>query len=264
MLVTGAAGLLGHWLLRQAPDWADAVALVHRRPVNHVPTVATDLRDADQVRAAVAEARPSIVIHAAYAKDEPSIVTATRHVVDAAASVGVAVVHVSTDAVFSGDGVSRGEAAVPDPVFDYGRWKAAADAIVQRARPTAAIVRPSLLVSIDPDDHVVAQLRDGDAAAPTAWFTDEIRRPAWTGEVAAAIWRIAALPAEERAGAWHLMGPERLSRFEIARRLVGRLGRPDDVVTGDRRPPDTDRPRDLELSDRRARQVIGWSPTPIA
>lgn len=62
-----------------------------------------------------------------------------------AVGVGAAVLHVSTDAVFSGDGTGRDEHAVPDPVHDYGRWKAQAEHLVTSGSPDAAVpsaVRP--------------------------------------------------------------------------------------------------------------------------
>src|SRR4051812_47712023 len=109
VLLTGASGLLGHWLLRSAPRSGDVVALTHRRSVGAAATVAADLREAMAVTAAVAAVDPTLVVHAAYARDRASIVDATRHVVDAANAVGAQVLFVSTDAVFLGDGYPRDE-----------------------------------------------------------------------------------------------------------------------------------------------------------
>ena len=131
----------------------------------------------------------------------------------------------------------------PDPVWDYGRWKARAERIVVERSGRAAVVRLPLLVSVDPDDHVVREIRAGAARGETTrWFTDETRQPALAHEVAAAVWRIAALTAGARSGTWHLAGSERLTRYEIALRVVDRLGLSPDVVEagvdpGGRRPP---------------------------
>lgn len=264
VLLTGASGLLGGWLRRTCPPGVELVALSRRREVSGVATVTADLRDRAQTLAAVGAVAPRLIVHAAYALDEASIVDATANVVAAAIAVGAAVVLTSTDAVFSGDGVARDEAAVPDPVLDYGRWKVAAEAAVLGASATSTVVRLPLLVSIEPDDHVVRQIRASlDAGEPSRWFDDEIRRPAMAEDIAGALWRIGGLPAGERAGRWHLMGPERLSRFQVAQRVVARLGHPPSAVVGEPTPVDLVRPRDLELCDERARDVIGWDPTPI-
>lgn len=263
MLLTGGSGLLGGWLLRTAPDDVEVTALVHRRPVPGRPSVRADLRDRDATLAAVRAAAPDLVLHAAYVTDEPSIVDATRHVAGAAASVDAQVLLTSTDAVFAGDGRPRDEAAVPDPIFDYGHWKAAAERAVT-AEGGGIVVRLPLLVSVDPDDHVVAKLRDAAATGgTTSWFTDEIRRPALAAEVAAALWRIVGLRAEDRAGVWHLPGPERLSRHDIATRVVDRLALPRAIVDGGPTPSGLARPRDLEFTGERAEHAIAWSPRPV-
>jgi dTDP-4-dehydrorhamnose reductase len=226
--------------------------------------VVADLRERRAAVDAVRSARPSLVIHAAYAKDEASIVDATRNVVVAATQVGAGVLHVSTDAVFSGDGTPRHEDATPDPVSDYGRWKAEAEQIVTALAVDPTIVRLPLVVSLDPDDHAVARIRHGATRGePTAWFGDEWRQPAEASELARAVWRIASLGPVDRAGQWHLPGPESLTRFEIAQRVVAVLGLDPGSIRMELAPPTTDRPRHLHLEDRRAREQIGWSPSTI-
>ncbi len=261
MLVTGAGGLLGSWLRRTAPSDAAITSLVHRTAVPDGPTVTADLRAADQVAAAFDAARPDLVIHAAMAVDEASIVTATRHVAGAAAERGTELLFVSTDAVFAGDGVLADEDRDPEPIWDYGRWKVEAERIVL---PGAAVVRLPLVVSLDPEDKAVERTRAAAEAGETiAWFADERRQPAMAIELAQAIWRIAGLAPEVRAGVWHLMGPERLTRYEIAGRVAAALGLRADVIRPEPTPPGLVRPRDLFLGSERAREEIGWDPTPI-
>ncbi|MAT06129.1 MAG: hypothetical protein CL424_13905 [Acidimicrobiaceae bacterium] len=262
VLITGASGLLGTWLLRTAPPVHDIVAASHRTPLAGVETSRVDLRDEAAVRVAVSRIEPTVIVHAAYDKNPESIVTATKHVVDAAVDVGAAVVHVSSDTVFSGDGRRRDESSPIDASSDYGRWKAAAEQPVLDSG--GAVVRASLLVSVDPDDHGLRRLRAGRSdRSPSIWFCDEFRQPAWTSEVAEALWRLVDLSGDDRAGCWHLPGPERMSRLELATRLADRAGLPASAVAAGHRPPDTDRPADIVLGDARARRVIGWRPSPI-
>ena len=136
-LLTGAAGLLGQWLLQFAPRHGDVVALTHRRAVAGVASVTADLREAPGVAAAMAKVDPTLVVHAAYAKDRELVVDATRHVVDAANAVGAHVLFISTDAVFLGDGCARDEQSAPNATCDYGRWKASAESIVLDGADTA-------------------------------------------------------------------------------------------------------------------------------
>ena len=259
MLLTGASGLLGTWLRATAPSAVDVVPLVHRTPLPG--GVAADLSDGPSTLDAVGRAAPDLVVHAAYALDEASIVDATANLVVASGEVGAPVVLVSTDAVFAGDGRARAEDDEPDPVADYGRWKTTAEHAVLGGVTGSAVVRLPLIVSLDPLDHVATRIRDGAAAGePSPWFTDELRQPARADELARAIWRIVALDGSGRAGTWHLPGPERLSRFEIAERYVRALGLSPDAIAGAPTPDGLARPRDLHLTAPRARAAIAWHP----
>jgi len=223
-MLTGASGLLGGLLQQFAPRDVEVVSVVHRRDVAG-PSVVADLRERDAVEDAFATVRPSLVIHAGCARDEASIVDATNHVAAGAVRMNARLVFVSSEAVFSGDGRRRSETSRPDPVWDYGRWKSEAEVIARSHDPGAVIVRLPLIVSSAPEDHIVTDIRRGhESGERSVWFTDEIRQPAHGDELARAIWSIAALSASAQAGAWHLPGPERRSRFEIATRAVAVLG----------------------------------------
>jgi dTDP-4-dehydrorhamnose reductase len=255
---------VGTWLRRTVPDDVDLVSSTHRTPVPDSAGVTADLRDASSVAAVVADARPSIVIHAAMALDEASIVGATTNVVQAASRVGSDVVYVSTDAVFAGDGRSVDEQAPPDPVWNYGWWKANAERVVLDDSARSAVVRLPLVVSLDPEDRAVERIREGvRQGQPTEWFDDELRQPAMAADIADALWRIASLPPEQRSGPWHLPGPERLSRYQIAHRVTDALALDRRSVLAVPTPPDVDRPRDIDLSSDRARAAIGWQPDRI-
>lgn len=262
MLLTGATGRLGTWLRRTAPPEVSVVAVVHRSIL--AGAVAADLRDPQAVDAVVSGTQPDVVVHTAYAPDDASIVAASANLAAATARMGAGLVHVSTEAVFSGDGRLRAEDDEPDPVNAYGRRKAAAERAVRAAAPGAAVVRAPLLVSLDPPDRMVGAMQAAAAgAAPTTWFDDELRQAARAAEVAVAIWRIVGLAGEARAGAWHLPGPEQLSRAELAHRLVAELGLPAEVVRTGPSPVGSDRPRDLRLLGQRATRQIGWAPRTV-
>lgn len=261
-MLTGASGLLGSWLRRTAPALVEVVSMIHRRPLPGT-TVEADLRDRRAVLDALDAVQPQLVIHAAFARDEASIVAASQHVAEAAQAIGAALILVSSEAVFSGAGDARSESDAPDPVWDYGRWKTEAERLVLATDPDAAVVRLPLIVSLDPPDHVLAQISAaGSKGERTIWFTDEMRQPAWAEDIAGGIWDIAALPPGHRAGCWHLPGPERLSRFDIAGRGVEAAGLDRSWIVAEPSPPDVHRPRDLHLTAERARREIGWSPRP--
>lgn len=263
VLLTGASGLLGTWLLRKVPEGVHVTAAVHTGEVHWPDTVRADLRASEEAAALLADAAPDIVIHTAYRKDRASIVEATANLVAAAEDQGTRFVYVSSEAVFSGDGRPRAETDVPDPIWDYGRWKAEAERVVLDRVPDGVVVRLPLLVSLDPPDGVVTTVRSAVADGTSArWYAGERRPAAHASDVAAALWGLVQLPSPEAAGVWHLPGPERLTRRELGRRTARALGLPDPgiEVPG---PPADERPHDLWLLDDRARDHLGWRPRAV-
>lgn len=263
-MLTGASGLVGTWLRRMVPAGVELVAWTHRTPAPGSTSVTADLRDGRTVAAVFADTRPSLVIHAAMARDAASITGATENVVEGASIVGADVVYISTDAVFSGDGRPVDERARPDPVWDYGRWKAEAEKLVLRDPTGWAVVRLPLVVSLDPADCAVERIRQGALQhEPTRWFHDEIRQPAMASDIADAVWKIVSLEPEQRSGVWQLPGLESLNRYEIAERVVDRLKLDPGSIISVPAPLDAIRPRRINMLAERARHQIRWDPARI-
>src|SRR5436190_21959174 len=140
LFITGLAGLLGGELAACAHGW-EVAGSVFEQP-SAVPGVRLDVRDEHAVRAALRGA--DVVVHTAYRQDDESVT------VDGALTVARCapgrLIHMSTDVIFSGAlGRPLREGDVPDPVTDYGRWKARAEEVVLAERPDALLVRTSLM-----------------------------------------------------------------------------------------------------------------------
>src|SRR3954447_4861369 len=137
--VTGLGGYLGRAIAEADPG---VVGIAGRADA--------DVRDADAVAAALDAAQPDAVIHTAYVQDGPDArstnVDGSAVVGRAARARGLRLVHVSTDVVFSGklERPLREDDAL-DPVTDYGRTKADAEAAVLAEYPDAVIARTSLI-----------------------------------------------------------------------------------------------------------------------
>ncbi len=205
-------------------------------------------------------------MHTAYSMTgRASIIDATANVAAGCRSTGAALVHLSTDAVFAGDDPPYVETDPPRPITDYGRWKAAAEAIASELVPDVCITRTSLVVSLDPPDPATAWLLAAVRAGerPTL-FSDEWRTPVRAADLAAALWALLALDRADRAGVWHLPGPEVLSRRQIGARVLAALGlgRPDDLTrTGSIADHPSPRCADLTLGSDRPRP--GPAPRPV-
>jgi dTDP-4-dehydrorhamnose reductase len=268
VLVTGGAGLLGGALLRSAPVGAELHATRRRAPVAGAPSHPVELSDSRATRTLFQELRPALVIHTAYSMDagERDVWQATCSVVDAALEAGAELVYLSTDALLDGEHGPYAEDAPPRPVHEYGRWKARAEEYVAERAPAAAIVRTSLVTSLEPVDPrtawVVAGLR---GEHPITLFTDEIRCPVAVDDLARQIWEVTELPPERRAGRWHLAGPEALSRYALGLLIAARFGlSPERLVAAESGAAPGTRPRDLRLLTGRADRDLRTRARPVS
>lgn len=270
ILITGGAGLLGSELIARAPAGGELHATQRRTPVVGAEAHTVELSDADATGALLERLRPDLVIHTAYSQSaetaERDVLRATESLVHACARVGCELIHVSTDAVFDGEHAPYAEHDEPAPVHAYGRWKAAAEGAVRERLPRAAIVRTSLIVRADPPDNGSAWVLGGlGRGEPVRLFVDELRCPIAVDDLAAQLWELAALPADARAGAWHLAGPEAVSRYTLGVLLARRHGEDADAIIPARsRGAGLQRPRDLRLLTTRADRELRTRPRSIS
>ena len=222
--------------------------------------------DREATEALFAAVAPDVVVHTAYSMtDRSAIVDATEHVATGCRATGAAMVHLSSDTVFSGDDPPYVETDPPRPITDYGRWKAEAESIALSLVPDGCITRTSLLVSLDPLDAATAWLVDAVGAGERpALFSDEWRSPLRAADLAESLWALVAMSRTDRAGVWHLPGPEVLSRWQIAARVAEALGlgalhevaRPGSIA-------DHPTPRCADLTLRSDRHRPGPEPGPV-
>lgn len=259
VLVTGGAGLLGSALVRAALPGIELHATRRRTPVTGAAAHAVELADAAAVADVWRRVRPDVVIHTAYSTGAPErdVWEATRNVAEACAEHGAGLVHVSTDMVFDGERAPYSEDDPPAPLTGYGRSKADAERIVRTTLP-GAVVRTSLILRADPPDRTTGWVLDGlRSGAPVRLFTDELRCPIAVDDLAAQLWELASLPADERAGVWHLAGPEALSRYALGLLIAARAGLDPAGITPARlAETPAPRPRDLRLLTSRADRAL--------
>lgn len=278
LLLTGASGQLGAYLLREAlRRGCPIVAWSGRRPgeLFGCPLRPVDLTDEDAVAAAFREARPDVVIHAAAmagvadchrdpARAEVINTRGSARIAELAEQSGARLVHVSTDMVFDGErGGYREEDAVA-PLSKYGRTKAEAERVVL-AHPRTVVVRVSLLFGPGVGerrtffDEQVAALKEG---RPLTLFHDEWRTPL---SLLAAARGLLDIAESDVVGLLHMGGPERLSRLDMGRRLAAFLGLdPVGIVSASRlsAPAVEPRPRDLSLDSSKWRRLFPRSRGP--
>jgi dTDP-4-dehydrorhamnose reductase len=232
-----------------------------------------DLEDASSFESALDASRPEAVVHAA-ALAEPDVcereparaqvcnADAPARLARLARARGLRLIALSTDLVFAGDRAPYAEDDAPAPLQAYGRTKLAGERAALAEDPGAVVLRLPLMVGrghgrrATATESVAWALRDG---RPVRLFTDQVRTPLDAASVADAIERVLAA---SHAGTFHLGGDERLSRYDLGRRVADALGLPAALITpvrhGER--PQAPRPADASLASLRAREVLGWRP----
>jgi dTDP-4-dehydrorhamnose reductase len=235
LLVTGASGQLGSYLLRECRRRGDTVLAWSGRRQGELfgyPLRPVDLTEPDAIATAFREARPDRVVHAAalaVASDcqreprraEQINAHGSAILAELADRAKVPLVYVSTDMVFDGEHAPYREEDAVAPLSVYGRTKAEGERAVL-AYPRHTVVRVPLLFGLTligrPTffDQQVLALRLGQ---PVTLFHDEWRTPLSLPTATRALLALA-----DPLGLLHLGGPERLSRLEMGQRLAVFLG----------------------------------------
>ena len=260
-VVFGARGTLGSALV---PELGRAGWTIAAAPAR----AECDITDARAVRAVVESCRPAVAFNLAAFNDvdrsqrEPGLAhdvnaAGAEVVAAAAASVGAAVVHYSTDMVFDGARARPyDERDPPSPLGDYGQSKAAGDRLVAAANPRHFILRVGHLFGHGGRNfpsQIAPRLRAGQTIRADR---ERLLSPTWVREVAAVS---AALAATDHHGLYHCTAHGETTWADFARVIAKRLGVPDDrvqAVASSELPFPELRPRRAIL-DNRALRAIG-------
>ncbi|MEU4327591.1 SDR family oxidoreductase [Nonomuraea dietziae] len=232
-LIVGGSGFLGSELARQrsqAGHEVGATYLTRAGETADVEWLPLDVRRRESVDELISAFQPEAVINAAFRQtDWTTTATGAANVALAVSMAGGRLVHVSSDAVFSGAAIRYDETCVPDPISPYGAAKAAAETAVSAIAPAAVIARTSLIIGGGDSQHeaLVRSLATGSARG--VLFTDDVRCPVHVADLAAALLELAA---SGYRGVHHVAGADAVSRYELGLLIARRDG-----LDADRLPP---------------------------
>ncbi|TWF82332.1 dTDP-4-dehydrorhamnose reductase [Pseudonocardia hierapolitana] len=247
VLVVGGSGFLGREVARQSLAAGHQVAATYlTRPADLAGTTwhAVDIRDRRRVADLVTEIEPDLVVNAAFQKaDWTSSADGAAHVAIAAASMAARLVHVSSDAVFSGAAIRYDETSLPDPTTPYGAAKAAAETAIKAISPTAVIARTSLIIGDGGSVHERRVHALATGRITDVLFTDDVRCPVHVADLAAALLELAA---SDHAGIHHIAGTDAVSRHELGTLIARRDGLDTAALPAGRR-ADTNLPGPLDV-----------------
>jgi dTDP-4-dehydrorhamnose reductase len=262
LLVTGADGQLGRELVGMASSASHDVVGFDRAGCDitvpgaagaalerHRPEVVINCAAWTRVDAAEAE------VDAAYRANAlgPRLLAAACH--DAA----VLLCHVSTDFVFDGSAVSPiDEWSEPRPLSVYGASKLAGEDEVRRLCPHHQVVRTSWLYGQDGPNFVLTMLRLAREGGRLRVVADQRGAPTWTGDLAAALLRLAELGTP---GVYHLSNAGETTWHGFAEAIVEEAGLavPVEPITTADYPAPARRPA-YSVLDNRVWRLLGERP----
>lgn len=267
LLITGAAGFLGRYLLHHAVSKDFIVAgTLHRTPATAIPKVSfhvCDLQQPETVKVLLDRVRPECIIHTACSDQGDgmnAMLPAGGLLAIQAMERGIRFVHLSTDQVFDGISAPYFETSSPNPINPYGRAKAETETLITAVNQKATIVRTSLLYDLRTPDRQTAQLMHAAKSGESyRLFTDEIRCPVWVENLAEALLELAT---KDHAGVLHIGGPAPLNRWEFGTALLDHFGVPipSNIRQGTIQESGLVRPPDLTMDSHRAYHLLS---TPI-
>ncbi|RYZ53809.1 MAG: SDR family oxidoreductase [Chitinophagaceae bacterium] len=233
ILVTGANGFLGYYLVQQLLQKGHGV-IATGKGANRLPFMgenfqylSLDFTNKETVAETFAATKPGTVVHCgAISKPDEcelareaaflSNVTGTLNLLEAAAVNKTHFIFLSTDFVFSGDKGFYKEDDHRAPVNYYGQTKLLAEDEVMKYPFTWSIVRTVLAYgkTFSGRENIVTNtakaLREGK---PLKIFTDQERTPTYIEDLAAGIVTIIEKGAE---GIYHMSGEDVRTPYDVA------------------------------------------------
>lgn len=271
--ITGACGLLGAHLAAALSRHHRVVGF-DRHPwwgSRRIELHQGDLGDAGARNAFIDDVRPDLLIHCAAmvnvdaCEERPAeayFVNGTlTGLLARAVSSQCYVVYVTTDGIFAGDKPMLRETDLPCPRTVYGRSKLHGEWETQLATERHLVVRTNFFgwsagVKSTSAEWLYRALASGE---PVTLFDDFWFTPIYVVDL---VKRILSLSAERHTGAFHVVGRERVSKYEFGMRLAAASGfstvRVSRGSIGDARLR-APRPRDMSLSSEKTDSILGYS-----
>jgi dTDP-4-dehydrorhamnose reductase len=275
-IVTGGSGLLGRALLSRLGD--RGVGTCHSRVqegmvrfdarTQSLHDVAKELpADTTHVFIAHAVANPEICVSSPAETASINSDGAIRLVQDARA-LGLVPIFLSSDYVFSGDRGSYTETDDLSPITEYGRQKAKVESWMKTLDGPWLVCRLSKVVSQEMDSNGVLDgwAKDILSGRDLRCATDQIFSPASIEDVVDAM---LGLVEKQMTGLFNVAG-EAMSRYALAETFVSEIQRVAPSVNARLIPCKLSdirfkevRPLNTSLDVSKARDSLGWKPTPM-
>ena len=231
VLVTGSNGQLGTELRRLALDSPHHFIFTDINSLPGVETVYLDISDRASIDIIAESEKVDIIVNcAAYtdverAESEIDMAMLLNHqavenLAGAAASRDAALIHISTDYVFSGEGnLPIREDAVPAPKGVYGSTKLAGEKAIQKSACRSVIVRTSWLYSPYGRNFVKTMRRLMQESGQIRVVYDQVGSPTYAADLADALMQIIQGPRIDGKAVYHYSDEGAVSWYDFAQAI---------------------------------------------
>lgn len=227
ILLVGAEGQVGKELQKTLPRLEGIFG-----PIVAVGRSQLDLSDLDAITAKVANIQPQLIVNAAAytavdkAESEPSVAhlinaQAPEALAKAAANCGAALIHISTDYVFSGQEPSpRSETDEVGPLSVYGKTKLAGEEAIRAVLDRHIILRTAWVYGVyGKGNFVKTMLRLAKNRSELSVVADQVGSPTWAKDIAETLIELAKKLSEDPqqySGTYHFTNSGTASWHEFA------------------------------------------------
>ena len=227
VLITGCNGQVGSCLPKQLSNQDNTVVLA-------LNVAGLDITNEQAVHKKVNDFKPTVIINAAaytaVAQAEKAVERSyaincdgARYLAEAANEIDAAILHISTDYVFSGE--KKGlydEADITDPQSVYGASKLAGESAVEKACNKHIILRTAWVFGEVGNNFIKSMLRLGKDRDALSIVGDQFGGPTYAGDVARVLIDIAERIDNNKSveyGLYHFSGLPHVSWFEFAQKI---------------------------------------------
>lgn len=224
-LITGANGQVGYCLTQQLQGKHEILA---------VDRDELDITDERSVQKTIENFRPDVIINAAAhtavdrAETEVELseainVKGPKYLAEAAKSVEAAILHISTDYVFDGQGEGKyKETDITAPQGVYGRTKLEGEQAVAQANDKFIVFRTAWVFGEHGNNFVKTMLRLAKTRDTLGVVADQIGGPTYAGDIAAALIDISERIIDDQNveyGIYHFTGEPYISWCDFAKAI---------------------------------------------
>ena len=251
MLVIGGTSLLGYKLLSNTNDF-ELYASYNKNIINlkNVETLKIDITNKKNCEK-IFDVKPDIIINTAaitnvdycekFEKNAFDVnVTGTKNIAKIAEKLGSKLIHISTDAVFSGSKKFYVEEDKPNPISVYGKTKLESEKIISKVNDSV-ILRPSVLFGWIPFEYVKTIDESRKTMNFGLWVidqlyknnkmsivNDQINTPTLADNLAE---NIIEIIKKDLTGIFHLSGLSCISRLDFSKKIAKTFGYSDNLIS---------------------------------